>query len=518
MALTKAKNRMIADAAFNVKDYGATGDGSTNDKTAIQAAIDAANSAGGGLVFVPEGTYIIDNDIEVKSNVIMQGTGVGSLIKGDGTASPFEFKIIGDNSGLRDIKVLGTSDVDDSKGIKRVYIVDSAETGAVGAGPTNVFVDNVVVEKTSFNGIAIYGSTDVTVTNCTIKQCKSHGIPCVGTVNVFVSNARISQTTTGSLGGGNYAFDISTDNDQTVFENILIDNCEAGFKINNTTNENTSVKTVKILGGANSNYTPVFCRGIKSYISDIYIDSHPQSTAAGQNEVFRIETGSSMIIDGVKIKGVNDSGIEGIQIYSSASNIQMKNLAVDAVLSTALQIRGNKVRIDGFYEQQAAAESIRVLSDGTNAVEDLFIANCYLSDDIIIDDNGATTAIKRAHFENIVIDGAGIQINKAVDSTFQNIRATNTGARPFQLKNGATNVKIVGCVSDNVDQTFECFRVDGATQVRTTFINCTAMNGSTGFLSNQTNTDVLLIGSTTDNCTADLSGFTSGVTATGNTF
>lgn len=56
---------------FNVKDYGAIGDGVTNDTAAIQAAIDAAKTAGGGLVWIPAGEY------KVQPSVAADGFGTG---------------------------------------------------------------------------------------------------------------------------------------------------------------------------------------------------------------------------------------------------------------------------------------------------------------------------------------------------------------------------------------------------------------------------------------------------------
>lgn len=52
--------------AFNVKDYGAEGDGSTDDTAAIQAAINAASVAG-GTVFFPAGTYCISSQLTVSA-------------------------------------------------------------------------------------------------------------------------------------------------------------------------------------------------------------------------------------------------------------------------------------------------------------------------------------------------------------------------------------------------------------------------------------------------------------------
>ena len=45
--------------ASNVRDYGATGDGTTDDTAAIQSAIDATLAGGGGLVYLPTGHYAI---------------------------------------------------------------------------------------------------------------------------------------------------------------------------------------------------------------------------------------------------------------------------------------------------------------------------------------------------------------------------------------------------------------------------------------------------------------------------
>lgn len=43
---------------FDVRSFGAKGDGVTKDTVAVQAAVDAAEAAGGGEVLLPASTYL----------------------------------------------------------------------------------------------------------------------------------------------------------------------------------------------------------------------------------------------------------------------------------------------------------------------------------------------------------------------------------------------------------------------------------------------------------------------------
>ena len=60
----------ICAGIFNVKDYGAIGDGVAMDTVALQKAIDVCSEAGGGTVWIPAGRFVIGT-VQVKSNVTL---------------------------------------------------------------------------------------------------------------------------------------------------------------------------------------------------------------------------------------------------------------------------------------------------------------------------------------------------------------------------------------------------------------------------------------------------------------
>lgn len=61
----------------SVMDFGALGDGVTDDTAAIQAAIDAVIASGGGTLSIPAGTYTITNSLNVSdaNKINIQGAG-----------------------------------------------------------------------------------------------------------------------------------------------------------------------------------------------------------------------------------------------------------------------------------------------------------------------------------------------------------------------------------------------------------------------------------------------------------
>lgn len=60
-------------AGYTVTEFGAKGDGITDDTRAFRQALNAMHYYGGGIVFVPEGKYVISEPIEIQENISLRG-------------------------------------------------------------------------------------------------------------------------------------------------------------------------------------------------------------------------------------------------------------------------------------------------------------------------------------------------------------------------------------------------------------------------------------------------------------
>jgi hypothetical protein len=74
-----ATSRDLGTRVYNIRDFGAKGDGKTSNTRAVQAAIDACARDQGGTVLVPAGTFVI-GAIELKSYVTLHVAAAGKLM------------------------------------------------------------------------------------------------------------------------------------------------------------------------------------------------------------------------------------------------------------------------------------------------------------------------------------------------------------------------------------------------------------------------------------------------------
>lgn len=131
---------------FDVREYGAVGDGETDDLEAINDAILAAFTSGGGVVFFPAGTYLTSLHIGLRSNVHLRGEGIGvSTIQLDSSVAANVFE--GDTADHFSIKGL-TIDQNFGGG-------GTSGSGMILEICSNFDISENEVKNTSNNGISI---------------------------------------------------------------------------------------------------------------------------------------------------------------------------------------------------------------------------------------------------------------------------------------------------------------------------------------------------------------------------
>lgn len=173
------KSDMNADYVLNVKDYGAKGDGTTDDTAAIQAAIDAAVSTLAMAVYIPAGTYIITTPLLVQT-YSDSGDTIDGVKWWEGRAPA----LIGENKSTAIIKKTGNgkrtmpaaANWSNGWGTIDAVIILGREDGTERG--TGVTIANLNIKNASGNAEhwGIYGDRS----RCLIEHCNirtgSHGI------------------------------------------------------------------------------------------------------------------------------------------------------------------------------------------------------------------------------------------------------------------------------------------------------------------------------------------------------
>lgn len=209
MSLTKVTNSMIVGAVTNVLDYGAKGDGVTDDYAAIQAAINAT-SIGGRVVF-PPGIYMISDQLEINNKDSLSIIGYGGC-NGPG------IRWIGANDSAKSmIKIYRSSYCTIQNFALQALTANKPGFGvritSGGAGVTQGnTIKNCTINYPSAYGIYIGDSNNLdqsvdinTVENCFIDFCGQ------GSVSIHGANTNETRITRGSYSiGATCAIDVGT--------------------------------------------------------------------------------------------------------------------------------------------------------------------------------------------------------------------------------------------------------------------------------------------------------------------
>lgn len=177
---------IIDVGVLNVRDYGAVGDGVADDTLALQAAIDAADSLGGGEVRIPPGTYKITVALDLKVGVSLIGEGRAAVTILQDTSTEEGITLVSGSEVVASLTLAnftlagpnaGTTDGIHIAGVPLDYItisnVTATEWGGTGVHLEGLIVsrlEGVIASNNGEHGIHIDG-TNSWVTSTFMSSC-----------------------------------------------------------------------------------------------------------------------------------------------------------------------------------------------------------------------------------------------------------------------------------------------------------------------------------------------------------
>ena len=148
----------VSAETFNVKQFGAKGDGDSDDIGAILAAVNAADARGGGIVLFPPGRYLVSDAIPMRNNLQYVGMGNATHIQ---LKTGSQNNVFGEAFPLASVHNVVIRDlmIDGNSGNVPLTIDDSLLNGIRWNQVSYSKITNVTIINTVFNAISIYNQS-----------------------------------------------------------------------------------------------------------------------------------------------------------------------------------------------------------------------------------------------------------------------------------------------------------------------------------------------------------------------
>ncbi len=290
----------ISGPTFDITDFGAIADPNIDNRPMIQAAINAAHAAGGGIVVIPEGTFGIKADpdgygsIHVLSNVYVQGAGMGDsvlrLVDGhEGTVTGLVRSPWGEettNWGIADLTIDGNKSNTSGQ-------VDGFFTGPE---PGQTIADqDVTVMRVEIENVSRYGFDPHELTErLTIQNSVAHDNAVDGFVLDMIVEANIVGNE--SYDNGRHGFNVVTTSQDLLFtDNVSHDNSGAGFVVQRGSEIIESPSIVTFTGG---------------------------SSYGNGREGVLVQFSDHVTVEGMEIY---ENGRQGVRLYGSSDSLVQNN-------------------------------------------------------------------------------------------------------------------------------------------------------------------------------------------------
>jgi len=333
----------LREVEVSVTDFGAVGDGVTDDTAAIQAALDSGASSvkfpKPSVFYLVLGATDTTNStvLDIPSNITLKGEGDSSVIKlgAHTTTAHRMFKISGkSNVVIKDLYLDGQK---------------SLQTGA---------------SDEQSHGVLIYDSSKITIENCTFKNMKGDGVYVGGASNPgstdilidgndFDANFRQCVSlvrgefirvigndlagTTGNNPGAGIDIEANTPSD-TLRQISIVGNNIRGNHFGMFINELAPAREVTVTGNtfSDNRATDLFCRGDNVSISGnvFYVDAKGASSPGPAIEVSLASNIS--ITDNTIVGNYNANERGGIKILRDNTNIIISNNVISNTYNSGI--------------------------------------------------------------------------------------------------------------------------------------------------------------------------------------